>query len=234
MNYPVELLEQIDLFLTGQLPDVERRAIERKMEADAAFRETVHAMQHTQLYLEEATLLNQARLVMKRLDQEHSVLNPVPVHRIGRRQQSWAIAAAMAAMMTVASGLYLSYSSISLANADISPQVHRAALATPTATLRPEEQQALNDFISANGFFVNGEYTTAITYYERAAKAPISDYLRECTWWNLSLAYLKQGNIQQAKRYFNQYKAVAKPHFQTDYLDQLRLDAQLLWAEIVA
>lgn len=234
MNYPVELLEQIDRYLAGQLPDVERRAIEHKMEADSTFRETVHTMQHTLVYLEEAVLLNQAKQVMKRLDQEHALLNPIPVYQIGQRQRNWLTTTMMAALLFVASGLYLAFSTIDLANADISPQVHREALATPIEMLRPSEKQALNDFISANGFFINGEYEMAIAYYERTAAAPVSDYLRECTWWNLSLAYLKQGNIQQAKRYFNQYKAIAKPHFQTGYLDQLRLNVQLLWAEIVA
>ena len=234
MNYPVELLEKIDRYLDGHLSEDECRTIELRMIEDNGFRDLVHAMKQTKVHIEEAELALLARQVVKRLDLEQAVADKttVPVRRIGLGNRFWVKAASIAAVVLLANGAFLTLNTVDLANADISPKVHRLALETTPDGLRPDEREALNNFILANELFVNGDYEEAIPYYKQTAGANVSDYLKECTWWNPSHAYLKLGKVEEARHYFNLYNNLAKPHFQSSFMSQLRLKAQLMWADL--
>lgn len=228
MKLTTEVLEQIERYLANQLPDTDRRAIEMRMEKEPEFRETVQSLQRTQRFAQEAELIRMARSVMTQLDAE-SIPKSAPevVSARGGRAVFWRLA--MAAILLLLGGVYLLVSEVSLANADLDAGVHREAVQAPRDDLRPAEQQALNDFIRANAFYTDGNFATAVTLYEKAARAPISPYLREAIWWNLSLSCLKLGAIDKASHYWSRYEAIEQPRFPGTLLDRTRIRAQILW-----
>ncbi|TAE28852.1 MAG: hypothetical protein EAZ91_13975 [Cytophagales bacterium] len=245
MELPIETLEQIEDYITHQLPDNQRRAIEHRMEQDPHFRETVEGMRRTRSFIDRTVrldtqtqerLITMARAVMTDLDARNPMQKPLTQTRTGagqrpRRAAFWGFA--MAALVLLMSGLYLAISPVQLANADLDAGMHRDAQQAPTNTLRPAERQALDDFLAANAFYTNGEFGKAIAHYERAADAPISAYLKEAIWYNLSLACLKAGHIQKAQQYWKQYEATLdQPHYPSSFLDRTRIRTRLLLGEI--
>lgn len=246
MELPNEVLEQIERYITHQLPDDQRQGIEHRMETDPNFRQTVQDMRRTRAFIDGATrlekatqekLIRMARSVMTQLDSE-TQQNSQPTVESSVRSRSPRIALwqwAMAAMVVLIGGAYLLVSPIELANADLDPGVHRAALQAPTNDLRPAERQALDDFLMANAFYTDGNYEKAIQHYEKAANAPISAYLKEAIWYNLSLACLKAGQTQKAQHYWDLYEAtLEQPHYPSSFLDRTRIRTRLIWQEIFA
>ncbi len=244
MELPIDVLEQIENYITHQLPDDQRRAIEQRMEQDPDFRETVQALQKSRTFLDRAVRLDQvtqnkliqmSRAIMNQLDaQEPTFARPahktarVPIRSVG----AWSFA--MAAMVLLIGGVYLAISPVQLANADLDAGVHRDAMQAPVSGLRPAERQALNDFLTANAFYTNGDFEKAIVYYTKAENGPISAYLREAIWWNLSLAYLKTGDTTKAQQYWQQYESLEERHYPSTYLDRTRIRTRLFWEEIFA
>ncbi|KAB7731479.1 hypothetical protein F5984_11875 [Rudanella paleaurantiibacter] len=228
MKFTTEVLEQIERYLANQLPDTDRRAIEERMEKEPAFRETVQSLQRTQRFAQEAELIRMARAVMTQLDAE-PMPEPVPEGATtpSGRGVFWRLA--MAAILLLVGGVYLIVSEVSLANADLNAGVHRDAVQTPRDELRPAEQQALDQFIRANAYYTDGNFATAVSLYEKAARAPISPYLREAIWWNLSLACLKLGAVDKARWYWSQYEAIEHPRFPGTLLDRTRIRVRIFW-----
>lgn len=237
MELPIEVLEQLEKYITHQLPDDQRRTIEKRMEQEPDFRETVQAMQRSRLFLDRAVqldkatqdkLIRMARTVISQLDAQQPARQAKTVVRPATRKAGlWSFV--MAAMLLLIGGVYLVVSPVGLANADLDAGVHRDAMKAPANSLRPGERQALDDFLMANAFYTNGDFGKAIVHYSRAQKAPVSAYLREAIWWNLSLCYLKTGNINKAQQYWQQYELLDQRHYPSTYLDRTRIRTRLFW-----
>lgn len=242
MELPIETLEQIERYITHQLSDKQCQEIEKRMEQNPQFRETVEAMRRSRAFLDRAVrldeatqerLIQMARSVMSQLDAQQ------PKRQVAERRASagrvglWSFVSA--AMLVLVGFTYLLYSPLELANADLDAGVHRDALRAPVNSLRPVEKQAVDDFLTANTLYANGDFEKAIAHYERAAQAPISAYLKEAIWYNLSLACLKAGQTDKAQQYWKLYEATLdQPHYPSTFIDRTRIRTRLFWQEIFA
>jgi tetratricopeptide (TPR) repeat protein len=245
MELSIEELEQIERYITHQLPDNQLNEIEKRMETNLQYREAVEAARRSRSFLDRAVRLDEAtqerlvrmaRSVIKQLDAQQPVRQPTPVavRRGTFRRVVWG-AVAMAAMLALVCFTYLLYSPLNLANADLDAGVHRDALQSVNSSLRPAERQALDDFLTANALYTNGEYAKAITHYERVVGAPISRYLLEATHYNLAISYLKVGNPTKAQQYWKLYEeTIDAPHYPSTFIDRTRIRTRLFFAQIFA
>lgn len=240
MELSTDELEQIERYLTYRLPDDQRLTVDQRINQNPDFRDEVRAMRQSRFFLDQAVRLDQAtqdklthmaRSVICQLDAEPLVNQPERVLPAPTRRVGWG-AFAMAALVLLIGGVFWVVSPVGLANADLNASTHREAMQSPTSTLRPAEREALENFLTANALYTNGEFEKAITFYEKAENGPISAYLKEAIWWNLSLAYLRTGNTTKAQQYWDQYDSLEQRHYPSTYLDRTQIRAKLFFGEI--